>query len=50
MDILITANKAKILSVDECNQFIKDVRNAGSRLPVNSIQEYVAGGYLIRSI
>jgi hypothetical protein len=45
MDILIAGNKAGILSVEKCNTFITDVKNAGSKLPVNSLQEFIQGKF-----
>ena len=50
MDILITANKKHILSVEECNEFISKVRSCGSKLPEKSLQDFVNGGYEIREI
>lgn len=41
MDILVVANKRKLLNTEECNTFIQTVKAAGSRLPVNTLQEYV---------
>ena len=43
LDILIMANKAKIISVDECNTVISLVKASRSKLPVDTIQEYIKG-------
>jgi len=40
MDILLDAINGGILSEKECNVFIKDVKDKGSRLPCNTIAEY----------
>jgi hypothetical protein len=49
MDILVAANKAGKLTVDECNDFIKLVKRA-SRLPYDTIEEYVRSGNQIRTV
>jgi len=50
MDILIAANKPGIISVDECNAFITAVKNAGSKLPVNTLQDFIQMKYPVREI
>ena len=40
MDILLAACKKGILTEDECNSFIAEVKNKGSKLPCNTIEEY----------
>ncbi len=41
MDLLIEAMNKKIMIEEECNQFIADVKAKGSRLPCNTIKEYL---------
>lgn len=41
MDILYTALEKGILSEIECNKFINDVKAKGSKLPVNTMAEYM---------
>ncbi|MCX6170010.1 MAG: hypothetical protein NTX65_11750 [Ignavibacteriales bacterium] len=41
MDFLWEAMNCKVLTEEECDEFIKDVKKAGNRLPVDSIAEYV---------
>lgn len=52
MDILVAANRSqpRILEVEDCNDFITKVLAAGSKLPVTRFQDYVQGGYQIRTI
>lgn len=40
MDILVEAFKKNILTIEECNAFILDVKAKGSKLPVSSMEEY----------
>jgi len=42
MDILLEGFKKKIFTKIECNHFIKDVKECGSRLPCNTLDEYIA--------
>ncbi len=41
MDILVEALNKKILTEKECDDFITDVKAKGSKLPCNTIQEYL---------
>jgi hypothetical protein len=41
MDFLAEALRANQLKEKECNDFIRIVRNNGSKLPVNTITEYL---------
>lgn len=41
MDFLWEAFQTRLLTEDECDNFIKDVLAAGSKLPVKSFEEYV---------
>ncbi len=41
MDILVEALNKKILTEKECDDFIKDVKEKGSRLPCDTIREYL---------
>lgn len=41
MDILVIGLENKILTVDECNQFIAEVKAKNSKLPTNTIEEYI---------
>jgi len=41
MDCLYYAKERGVLSEDECDEFIRDVKNAGSKLPLDTIQGYV---------
>jgi predicted nucleic acid-binding protein len=41
MDFLCEALNCKVLTEEECDKFIQDVKQAGNKLPVNSIAEYV---------
>jgi predicted nucleic acid-binding protein len=41
MDFLWEAMKNQLLTDVECNEFIKKVKNSGSKLPVDTIEEYV---------
>jgi predicted nucleic acid-binding protein len=41
MDILVIAIENGIMTEMECDQFIVEVKNKGSKLPCNSIQEYL---------
>jgi len=41
MDFLVEALNAKQLTEQECNNFIRDVKAAGSKLPVDLIADYV---------
>jgi hypothetical protein len=49
MDFLAEALRTKQLTEQECNDFIKNVKAAGSKLPVNSIDEYIKK-YKVRSV
>jgi predicted nucleic acid-binding protein len=40
MDLLVEAMKKNILTETECDQFIKDVKSKGSKLPCNTMKEY----------
>ena len=40
MDILIDAMDKEKLTEDECNEFIRQVKERKSKLPVNTIEEY----------
>lgn len=42
MDFLLEAYNIKILTETECNEFITKVKSKGSKLPVNTIQEYIS--------
>jgi len=44
MDILVIALQAGINDEAECDYFIYKVKSSGSKLPVNSMQEYFALG------
>jgi hypothetical protein len=41
LDFLYYAFKRNVLTADECNKIIQDVRNRGSKLPDTTIEEYV---------
>ncbi|NOX64347.1 MAG: hypothetical protein GXO85_00785 [Chlorobi bacterium] len=41
MDILWEAMNLHLLTVEECDEFIRKVKSAGSKLPVDTIEEYV---------
>ena len=49
MDFLAEALKSKQLTEQECDDFIKNVKTAGSKLPVNTISEYLKN-FTIRKI
>ena len=49
MDFLAEALKEKQLTEQECNDFIRDVKAIGSKLPVNAIAEYLKN-FKVRSI
>ena len=49
MDLLAEAWKEKQLTEQECNDFIRDVKAVGSKLPVNTIGEYIKN-FKVRSI
>jgi len=49
MDFLAEALKSKQLTEQECDDFIKNVKTAGSKLPVNTISEYLKN-FKIRKI
>lgn len=49
MDFLAEALKAKQLTEKECDDFIRNVKATGSKLPVNSINEYIKK-YKVRSV
>ncbi len=49
MDFLAEALRAKQLTEQECNDFIKNVKAVGSKLPVNRIDEYIKN-YKVRSL
>jgi hypothetical protein len=49
MDILAEALNAKQLTEQECNDFIKNVKAVGSKLPVDTIAEYLKN-FKVRSI
>ncbi len=40
MDFLAEAYNREMITEEECNSFIRDVKSAGSKLPVNTIAEY----------
>jgi len=42
MDFLLEAYNKGILTEAECNEFITKVKSKGSKLPVNTIQEYIS--------
>lgn len=41
MDFLLEAYEQTILSEADCDEFIYNVKSKGSKLPVNTIQEYI---------
>ena len=41
MDILVEALNKNILNMDECNEFIREVKVKGSKLPVSNMEEYL---------
>lgn len=41
MDLLCIAVENGVLSLVDCNEFIKMVKDAGSRLPTNTIEEFI---------
>jgi len=41
MDILLEAFKKKTISEADCNKFINQVKSRGSKLPVDTIDEFV---------
>ena len=41
MDLLVEAINKKIMTEKECDQFINDVKAKGSRLPCNTMKEYL---------
>jgi len=41
MDFLVEAKESGLFSEIECNEFIKEVKAKGSKLPVNMIAEYI---------
>ena len=49
MDFLAEALKEKQLTEQECNDFIRDVKAIGRKLPVNAIAEYLKN-FKVRSI
>jgi len=49
MDFLVEALKIKLLTEAECDLFIKNVKLKGSKLPVNTINEYI-NNYKIRTL
>lgn len=49
MDFLAQAYKSTQLSEQECNDFIKQVKSVGSKLPVDSIKDYL-NNFEIKSI
>ena len=49
MDFLADALKEKQLTEHECNDFIRNVKAVGSKLPVNTIAEYLKN-FKVRSI
>lgn len=49
MDFLAEALKEKQLTEHECNDFIRNVKAVGSKLPVNTIAEYLKN-FKVRSI
>lgn len=49
MDFLAEALKSKLLTEQDCNDFIKNVKAAGSKLPVDSIADYLKK-FKVRSI
>lgn len=49
MDFLAEALKAKQLTEQECNDFIRDVKAAGSKLPVDTIAEFLKN-YKVRHL
>ncbi|MEI6138785.1 MAG: hypothetical protein WCP85_05960 [Mariniphaga sp.] len=49
MDFLAEALKEKQLTEQECNDFIRDVKAVGSKLPVSTIGEYLKN-FKVRSI
>ncbi|SFD75296.1 hypothetical protein SAMN05518672_10370 [Chitinophaga sp. CF118] len=42
MDILLEAFKKNILTQEECDAFIHDVKSNGSKLPCNTLDEFIA--------
>jgi hypothetical protein len=49
MVFLTEALKANQMTEKECNGFIRNVKTAGSKLPVDTIAEYLKG-YKIRTV
>jgi hypothetical protein len=49
IDFLAEALKANQLTEQECNDFIRNVKSAGSKLPVDTLAEYLKG-YKVRSV
>lgn len=41
MDLLVEAMSKKLMSEAECDQFINDVKTKGSKLPCNTMKEYL---------
>lgn len=41
MDFLWEAINKKVMSIEDCDEFITKVKNAGGKLPVDTIEEYV---------
>jgi predicted nucleic acid-binding protein len=41
MDLLVEAMNKNILTEADCNQFIQDVKSKGSKLPCNTMAEYL---------
>ena len=49
MDLLAEALKANQLTEQECNDFIRNVKSAGSKLPVDNIADYLRN-YKVRIV
>jgi hypothetical protein len=41
MDLLVEAIRKKIMTEEECDLFIADVKAKGSKLPCNTMKEYL---------
>jgi predicted nucleic acid-binding protein len=41
MDLLVESMNKNILTEADCNQFIQDVKSKGSKLPCNTMAEYL---------
>jgi len=49
MDFLVEAQKTNLLTNEDCNLFIKKVKQKGSKLPVDTLNQYI-DNYKIRTL